>query len=45
MEGSPLNTDLATPRLQMIDGCVEVPATPGLGVLLDMDVVERYRVR
>jgi L-rhamnonate dehydratase len=44
MEGSPLNTDLTTPRLQMIDGYVAVPSTPGLGVSLDWGVVERYRV-
>ena len=45
MEGSPLNTNLTTPRLRMTDGYVEVPSTPGLGVALDPDVVERYRVR
>ncbi|MFT4037170.1 MAG: enolase C-terminal domain-like protein [Thermomicrobiales bacterium] len=45
MEGSPLNTELTTPRLHMVDGYVDVPTAPGLGVALDPDVVERYRVR
>jgi L-alanine-DL-glutamate epimerase-like enolase superfamily enzyme len=45
MEGSPLNTDLTTPRPQMVDGFVDVPNAPGLGIGLDWDVVNRYRVR
>ena len=44
MEGSPLNTDLTTPRLQMVDRYVTVPKTPGLGVSLTWEVVQRYRV-
>ncbi len=44
-EGSPLNTDLTALRLHMVDGYVEVPSGPGLGVTLDWAVVERYRVR
>jgi L-rhamnonate dehydratase len=44
MEGSPLNTSLVTPRGTMSEGCVDVPAAPGLGVDLDWEVVERYRV-
>jgi L-alanine-DL-glutamate epimerase-like enolase superfamily enzyme len=43
MEGSPLNTSLVRPSLQMRDGWVDVPTTPGLGAALDWDVVERYR--
>ena len=45
MEGSPLNTGLTTPRLQMVDGYVDVPGTPGLGINLDWDIVHRHRVR
>jgi L-alanine-DL-glutamate epimerase-like enolase superfamily enzyme len=45
MEGSPRNTDLTTPRLQVADGYVEVPNAPGLGVSLDWEAVDRYRVR
>jgi len=28
----------------MVDGCVAVPEGPGLGVDLDEQVIERYRV-
>jgi L-alanine-DL-glutamate epimerase-like enolase superfamily enzyme len=44
MEGSPLNTSLVTPAMTLEDGFVRVPSGPGLGVELDWDVVERYRV-
>ena len=44
MAGSPLNTSLVKPGMQMVDGYVDVPTTPGLGVELDWEVVERYRV-
>ncbi len=44
MEGSPLNTSLVVPVMPMIDGYVTVPTGPGLGVALDWDVVERFRV-
>ncbi len=43
MEGSPLNTSLVGPALTMVDGDVDVPTKPGLGVALDWDVVERYQ--
>ena len=45
MEGSPLNTSLVQPALTMVDGFVDVPTAPGLGVELDWDVVERLRIR
>ena len=44
-EGSTLNTDLTTPRLQMVNGIVDVPSAPGLGISRDWEAVERYRVR
>ena len=44
MAGSPLNTSLTKPGMIMVDGYVDVPTTPGLGVELDWEVVERYRV-
>lgn len=44
MEGSPLNTDLTTPRLQMVDRYINVSKTPGLGMSLTREVVQRYRV-
>jgi L-rhamnonate dehydratase len=44
MEGSPLNTSLVLPTPELVDGFVAVPSAPGLGIELDWDVVERYRV-
>jgi L-rhamnonate dehydratase len=44
MAGSPLNTSLVKPGLKMVDGYVDVPTKPGLGIELDWEVVERYRV-
>ena len=44
MEGSPLNTLLVRPHLAMMDGYVNVPTGPGLGIDLDWAVVGRYRV-
>ena len=42
---TPINTELTVQRLPLeADGCVAVPAGPGLGVDLDPDVVERFRV-
>lgn len=43
--GTPINTELTVQRLPLeADGCVAVPSAPGLGVDLDLDVVERFRV-
>jgi L-rhamnonate dehydratase len=40
-----INTNLTLQRLPIeADGCVAVPSVPGLGVDLDMDVVESLRV-
>ena len=44
-EGSPLNVDLVVPRVQLdADGRIVIPTGPGLGIELDRDVFERYRV-
>ncbi len=44
-EGSELNTDLVYPRVQLDDdGCIVIPKGPGLGIVLNMDVVDKYRV-
>ena len=43
-QGSPLNTSLVLPTPELVDGYVAVPSAPGLGIELDWDVVERYRV-
>jgi L-alanine-DL-glutamate epimerase-like enolase superfamily enzyme len=45
MAGSRPNMDLTTSRLHMVDGFVDVPNAPGLGIRLDWGVVVRYRVR
>ena len=42
---TPINTSLTRERLPIDgDGFVAVPTGPGLGVELDFDVLERYRV-
>lgn len=44
-EGSILNTDLITPAVQLDeDGCIVIPKGPGLGIELNKDVFDRYRV-
>ncbi len=43
--GTPINNELTVQRLPIdADGCVAVPTAPGLGIELDLDVVERFRV-
>jgi L-rhamnonate dehydratase len=45
VSGTPINTALVREQLPLdADGCVAVPTEPGLGVTLDLEVVERYRV-
>jgi L-rhamnonate dehydratase len=42
---TPINQTLTKERLPVeADGCIAVPTGPGLGVELDEDVLERYRV-
>jgi len=36
--------DLLTERLPVVGGCMAVPENPGLGVTLDREALERYRV-
>lgn len=43
-QGSPLNMYLAQPAFRAVDGYIDVPEAPGLGVELDEAVVARYRV-
>jgi L-alanine-DL-glutamate epimerase-like enolase superfamily enzyme len=43
--GNPLVDELLVERFQLDgDGLLPIPGGPGLGVTLDRDVVERYRV-
>jgi L-rhamnonate dehydratase len=44
MEDSPLSSSLVVPAMQMLDGYVDVPSGPGLGIELDWTVIERFRV-
>ena len=42
---NPLRHDLLRqPVESLVDGCMVVPERPGIGVDLDMDVVDRYRI-
>jgi L-rhamnonate dehydratase len=40
---SPLRSELVTPEPALVDGVIELPSAPGLGVELDREAVERYR--
>ena len=39
----PFRQQLVSQPLQMVDGWVEVPDAPGLGVEVDRSVLQRYR--
>ena len=41
---SPLRRELVSPEPVLVDGVFELPTAPGLGIELDADAVERYRV-
>lgn len=36
--------DLIIEKMNPVDGCIDVPDRPGLGVTLDVEALERYRV-
>jgi L-alanine-DL-glutamate epimerase-like enolase superfamily enzyme len=40
---SPLRRELVAPEPAIVEGSIELPTAPGLGVELDHDAVERYR--
>jgi L-rhamnonate dehydratase len=42
---SPIRTSLVTNELPVVDGVLTLPPRPGLGVELNRDALERYRVR
>lgn len=44
MADSPLRHDLTRERFQVVDGFIEVPHGPGLGVTVDPETVAKYRV-
>ena len=45
VEPSELSRHLVRNPIRMVDGFAQVPTEPGLGVELDDEVIERYRVR
>ena len=44
VEDSPLRNELTHERIQAVDGFITIPDTPGLGVTLNEEVVQRYLV-
>jgi L-alanine-DL-glutamate epimerase-like enolase superfamily enzyme len=40
----PLSRTLCRKPLEMVDGTLAVPQGPGLGIEINMDTVDRYRV-
>jgi L-alanine-DL-glutamate epimerase-like enolase superfamily enzyme len=42
--GSELSRDLVMPALAQVDGYITVPNSPGLGVTLNIDTVDKYLV-
>ncbi len=44
VEETPLRMELARDPIQVVDGMAQVPEGPGLGVEIDDQVVERYRI-
>jgi len=44
MAESPLRHDLTHERFEVVDGYVQVPDAPGLGVTIDEETVQQYRV-
>ena len=44
MADSPLRHELTRERFEVVDGYVQVPEAPGLGVTVDESIVEKYLV-
>jgi len=44
VEETPIRQELTKQKLPVVDGYIAVPEGPGLGVDLDDEVIERYRV-
>jgi L-rhamnonate dehydratase len=40
---SPLRRELVSPEPAIVDGAIELPTAPGLGIALDAEAVDRYR--
>ena len=44
VEDSPLRHELTVEKVQSVDGYIEVPDRPGLGVTLNEDFVRKYLI-
>ena len=44
VEETPIRQELTKQKLPVVDGYIEVPEEPGLGIELDENVIERYRI-
>ena len=44
VEETPIRQDLTRQKLPVVDGYIEVPEGPGLGIDLNEEIIERYRV-
>ena len=45
LSGATLRAELVTPEPQVVDGRLELPSRPGLGIDLVPETVERFRVK
>ena len=45
VEETPIRQDLAKQKLSVVDGYIGVPEEPGLGINLNEEIIERYRVK
>jgi len=45
VEETPLRNDLIVENLEPVDGYIAIPDRPGLGITLNEDIVEKYRVK
>ena len=44
VEDTPIRTQITRPNIEASDGFIKVPEEPGLGIELNDDIVDRYRV-
>jgi L-alanine-DL-glutamate epimerase-like enolase superfamily enzyme len=44
VEDTPIRWDITRQKMEMSDGCVHVPEGPGLGIDLNEETIERYRL-
>jgi L-alanine-DL-glutamate epimerase-like enolase superfamily enzyme len=44
LANSPLRRELVSPEPAVVDGFMELPTAPGLGIDLNTELVERWRI-